>query len=114
VSTAGHALAGAGRMEDAGIIRRDFNPIENDTGDVMGWVSGIAVYLIIWWVVIFAVLPWGVQSVGDDDVVEGQERGAPKNPRILMKMAATTVVAGVIWAIVYLIIEYGGISLREI
>jgi predicted secreted protein len=79
----------------------------------MGWVSGIAVYFIIWWVVIFAVLPWGVQQAGDSDLVKGQERGAPKNPRILIKMAVTTLVAAVIWAIVYLIIEYSGISLRE-
>ena len=79
----------------------------------MGWISGIAVYFIIWWIVIFAVLPWGVQTVGDDDVVKGQDRGAPKNPRLVMKMAVTTVVAAVIWIIVYVIIEYGGISLRE-
>ena len=73
--------------------------------DEMGWISGIAVYFIIWWVVIFAVLPWGVQSAGDNDLAKGQERGAPKNPRILIKMAVTTVVAAVIWVIVYLIIE---------
>jgi predicted secreted protein len=78
----------------------------------MGWISGIAVYFIIWWVVIFAVLPWGVTSAGDQEVVQGQERGAPRNPRILTKMAVTTVVAAVIWAIVYWIIEYSGISLR--
>ena len=78
----------------------------------MGWISGIAVYFIIWWVVIFAVLPWGVTSVGDQEVVQGQERGAPRNPKILTKMAVTTVVAAVIWAIVYWIIEYSGISLR--
>ena len=79
----------------------------------MGWISGIAVYFIIWWVVIFAVLPWGVQSAGDNDLVEGQEPGAPRNPRIVTKMAVTTVVAAVVWAIVYLVIEYGGISLRD-
>ncbi|MGZ8410779.1 MAG: DUF1467 family protein [Hyphomicrobium sp.] len=79
----------------------------------MSWISGLAVYFIIWWVVIFAVLPWGVTSVGDREVVKGQERGAPRNPRILMKMAVTTVVAAAIWVLVYAIIEYGGISLRE-
>jgi predicted secreted protein len=78
----------------------------------MGLISGIAVYFIIWWVVIFAVLPWGVTSVGDQEVVQGQERGAPRNPKILTKIAVTTVVAAVIWAIVYWIIEYSGISLR--
>lgn len=78
----------------------------------MGWISGIAVYFIIWWVVIFAVLPWGAQPAGKDDLVEGQEPGAPERPRLLMKMVVTTLVAAVVWAIVYVIIEYGGISLR--
>jgi predicted secreted protein len=79
----------------------------------MGWISGIAVYFIIWWVVIFAVLPWGVTSVADHEVVQGQERGAPRNPKLLAKIAVTTVVAAVIWLIVYLLIEYSGLSLRE-
>lgn len=78
----------------------------------MGWISGLAVYFIIWWVVIFAVLPWGVQSPGRDDFIAGQEPGAPRKPRLLMKLAATTLVTAVIWVIVYLIIEYGGVSLR--
>ncbi|MGZ8410964.1 MAG: DUF1467 family protein, partial [Hyphomicrobium sp.] len=73
----------------------------------------LAVYFIIWWVVIFAVLPWGVTSAGDREVVKGQERGAPRNSRILTIMAVTTVVAAAIWVILYLIIEYGWISLRE-
>lgn len=78
----------------------------------MGWISGVAVYFIIWWVVIFAVLPWGAQPTANDDLIEGQEPGAPGKPRLLVKMVATTLVAGVVWVIVYLIIEYGGISLR--
>jgi predicted secreted protein len=78
----------------------------------MGWISGLAVYFIIWWVVIFAVLPWGVTSVSDDEVVQGQERGAPRNPTLLLRVAVTTVVAAVIWLIVYWLIEYGPFSLR--
>ena len=78
----------------------------------MGWISGLAVYFIIWWVVIFAVLPWGVTSVSDDEVVQGQERGAPRNPKLLLRIAVTTVVAAVIWLIVYWLIEYGPFSLR--
>jgi len=76
----------------------------------MGWVSGLAVYLIIWWLVLFMVLPWGVRPVDGVDVKKGQDAGAPKKPRMLIKAAATTVVAGVIWGIFYWAVETGLIA----
>ncbi len=79
----------------------------------MGWVTGIAVYVVIWWLVIFAVLPWGVRRISDDEVLRGHEGGAPERPRLGLKLAVTTVVAAVLWVIVYLIIESGVISFRE-
>jgi predicted secreted protein len=79
----------------------------------MGWTTGIAVYVVIWWVVIFMVLPWGVQSIGDNDVAKGHASGAPKRPLLLRKMAVTTVVAAILWAGFFLIIESGVISFRE-
>ena len=78
----------------------------------MGWASGIAVYLIIWWVVIFMVLPWGVRTVDDAEIVKGHASSAPKRPRILAKAAVTSLIAAVLWAIVYAIIESGVISFR--
>lgn len=78
----------------------------------MGWITGVTVYVIVWWVVLFAVLPWGVEQVGEDDVARGHAHGAPRRPRLLLKMAVTTVVAAVIWVIIDLIILYGGISFR--
>ena len=29
----------------------------------MGWVSGIVVFVIVWWIVVFAVLPFGIRSL---------------------------------------------------
>lgn len=79
----------------------------------MGWVSGIAVYVIVWWVVLFAVLPWGVQPVDASDIARGHDQGAPQKPRLVLKMAVTTVIAALIWVIIDLIIRYGGISFRD-
>ena len=45
----------------------------------MNWVTGIAVYVCIWSVVVFAVLPWGVKPA--NDLPPGADRGAPENPR---------------------------------
>jgi predicted secreted protein len=79
----------------------------------MGWTTGIAVYIVIWWVVIFMVLPWGVRTVDDSDVVKGHASSAPKRPRMLAKVIATSLLAGVVWAIFYAIIESGVISFRS-
>lgn len=80
----------------------------------MGWATGTAVYLIIWWLVIFMVLPWGAKSVIDeDDVKKGDAPGAPKKPRMVLKISITTVISGVLWGIVYTVIDSGVISFRE-
>jgi predicted secreted protein len=76
-------------------------------------VSGVAVYIIIWWLVIFLVLPWGVQTVSAEDVARGHAPSAPRRPRIRLKAAVTTLVAAVLWLIVYAVIESGVISFVE-
>ncbi len=78
----------------------------------MGWVSGIAVYIVIWWLVIFMVLPWGVQPIEPGDVEKGHAASAPLRPRMLRKMAITTAISAVLWLIVYAIIQSDLISFR--
>jgi predicted secreted protein len=69
----------------------------------MSITLGIAVYLVIWWVVLFAVLPFGVRSQHEDGpVMDGTDPGAPVAANMKLKMLFTTLVAGVLWAIVYL------------
>jgi predicted secreted protein len=78
----------------------------------LDWVTGIAVYAVIWWLVIFMVLPWGNAPVGAEDVRRGHDRGAPARPRLLIKVVATTVIAAAVWGIVYWVLDAGLISLR--
>jgi predicted secreted protein len=75
----------------------------------MSFWSGVAVYFIIWWVVLFAVLPWGVQNAHEagETVETGNEPGAPVNPRLVFKALVTTVISAIIFAIVYLAIASG-------
>lgn len=77
----------------------------------MGLVSGIAVYVVVWWVVLFAVLPWGVRA--DDRPEPGMDRGAPRQPRILLKFLVTTAVAGLVWGVIEAVILADLISFRE-
>ena len=78
----------------------------------MGWVTGTAVYFVIWWLTLFLVLPWGVHPQGDSS--EGHEAGAPTSPRVITKMAINTVVAGVFWAVVFVIDTYDLITLAPL
>ena len=75
--------------------------------------SAIAIYFIIWWLVLFLVLPWGVRNAEEagDRVEAGNEAGAPVNPRLLRKAAYTTVLATIVFAAVYATITQGWITL---
>jgi len=68
----------------------------------MSLVSTIAVYFVIWWLVLFAVLPFGVSTQEEEGRVEpGSAPSAPARPRILGKLAITSVLAAVITAALY-------------
>jgi predicted secreted protein len=68
----------------------------------MNWFTGIASFVVIWWVVVFAILPWGVRPAEDE---MGRSAGAPANPRLGLKAVITTGVAAVLWGILYLIVS---------
>jgi len=54
----------------------------------------ISMYLVIWWIVLFAILPIGVHAQSDDgNIVPGTAESAPHNPHLLPKLLGTTVVA---------------------
>lgn len=60
----------------------------------------IAVYFVMWWIVLFAVLPFGVRSQHEaGDVVPGSEPGAPVAPGLLKKALWTTLASAVLFAI---------------
>jgi len=76
----------------------------------MTWLTGIVVYVIIWWLVIFCVLPLGVKPSGVND--QGHEPGAPTNPRLGFKALLTTGISAVLWVVFYLIVTSDLISFR--
>ncbi|MFQ5564328.1 MAG: DUF1467 family protein [Parvularculaceae bacterium] len=73
------------------------------------------IYVIIWWLVFFAVLPWGVSSrwEGEDDGVKGADPGAPQAPNLKKKMIVTTGVALVFWAAAVATIVSGVVDFRR-
>ena len=77
----------------------------------MGWVTGIVVYILAWWVTLFAVLPLWVTPAEPDD--PGHAAGAPQRPRLVLKAAITTVVSALIWLGIYLLVSSPLFSFRE-
>jgi len=62
----------------------------------------IAIYVLIWWVTFFAVLPFGVRSQHESgDFVEGTDPGAPAIHRVWIKVLYTTVISAAIFAAMY-------------
>jgi predicted secreted protein len=78
----------------------------------MSWVSIAAVYLVVWWLCLFVVLPFRVRNqIDEGEWVEGSERGAPSLARLWPKLLATTLLAAV--ATVLLLWALGNPILRE-
>ena len=76
----------------------------------MGWLTGIVVYVLVWWVTLFAILPLWVTSAEPGE--PGHEAGAPRRPLLLRKLALTSIVAAVIWLGIYIVIREPWFSFR--
>jgi predicted secreted protein len=63
----------------------------------MSIVSVIAIYFVVWWIVLFAVLPFGIRTQAEEgDIVLGSAHSAPMRPLLLRKALATTIVSAII------------------
>lgn len=62
--------------------------------------TAIAIYFILWWVVLFAVLPWGVRSQQErGEVAPGTDPGAPAAHRVWMKLVWTTMISAAVFGV---------------
>lgn len=76
----------------------------------MDFVSGLVVYILLWWWVFLMSLPFGVRLPSEPEL--GHASSAPAKPMLLRKMTASTIIAGVLFVVVYLVIESGVISFQ--
>ena len=68
----------------------------------MNTTTIIAIYFLIWWITLFAVLPWGVRSQDETgEFTPGTDPGAPVKHRLLYKILWTTLIASTIFGILY-------------
>ncbi len=78
----------------------------------MSPLTGLAIYFVLWWLVLFAVLPFGTRPVADPDSQTGW-RGAPAKPQLAKKALATTLVTAIIWGLLYVAITSEFLSFRD-
>jgi predicted secreted protein len=69
--------------------------------------TAIAIYFLIWWITLFAVLPFGIRSQHEgEEFAEGTDPGAPIMARVGMKLVWTTIVASIVFAMLTAIYHY--------
>jgi predicted secreted protein len=82
----------------------------------MGGATGVAIYLTIWWTVLFAILPIGVTSYAEAGVKPpgGGDPGAPVEPKLKRKFITTTWISAVVWLVVWAVVHFKLIDLPSL
>ena len=78
----------------------------------MDIVSGIVVYILLWWWVFLMTLPFGVKA--PKNIETGHATSAPERPLIWRKVGVATIIAAIFFIIVYWVIDSGTISLDKL
>jgi predicted secreted protein len=77
--------------------------------------TALAIYFVIWWIVLFAVLPWGVHSQHEaGEMAPGTDPGAPVLPKLRSKLVWTTLVSTVVFAAWFVVYFYRLITLDQL
>ena len=76
------------------------------------WFSQAAIFLLIWFVILFAVLPWGIRQSAEP--APGHDPGAPVNPQLGRKAIITTVISMLLWGVYFYLTQILGISLLSL
>ena len=81
----------------------------------MGITGSIIVYVLIWWIIFFSVLPVGIQSNKEKfkEKIEGVDPGAPINPKIGKKFLITTLITSIIFIVIYYLVQLNLLNIRE-
>tara|TARA_B100001057_G_scaffold381682_1_gene387595 strand:- start:248 stop:502 length:255 start_codon:yes stop_codon:yes gene_type:complete len=81
----------------------------------VGITGSIIVYVLIWWIIFFSVLPIGIQSNKEKfrEKLEGVDPGAPNNPKIAKKFLITTIITSIIFIVIYYLVKFDLLNLRD-
>jgi predicted secreted protein len=78
----------------------------------MDIASFVIIFILTWWMVLFMVLPWGIEMVGAND--EGNLPAAPRHHNLKKKLLITSVIAIIVSMIIFMIVQSGIVDFRSI
>jgi len=79
----------------------------------VGITGSIIVYVLIWWIIFFAILPIDVNREKPHKI-HGEDAGSPENPKMMKKFIYCTGITSIIFMIIYLLIKYEYLNLRNL
>ena len=79
----------------------------------IGPLTMFAIYVVVWWVVLFGVLPLGTSSETHEPPTDGSQWGAPKTPNLKKKFITTTWVSFIVWLLVMFLVYIGWMPLPD-
>ena len=81
----------------------------------MSWVSGLAVYFIIWWTTLFVMIPLGLKTQDDKgDVTLGTVSSAPHGSHMGRAVLRTTIVSAIVFGVLVMLTRVFGLSFDDI
>ena len=76
--------------------------------------TGLAIiYIILWWIIFFAILPIDVER-NKTLKVEGEDPGSPENQKMLKKFIYCTGITTILFIIIFLLMKFEYLNLRNI
>ena len=79
----------------------------------MSITGSLIIYVLIWWIVFFALLPIDVNREKKGNI-RGIDAGAPENPKIIKKFVYSTLITSIIFIIIYLLVKYEYLNIRNL
>ena len=79
----------------------------------MSLTGSLIIYVLIWWIVFFALLPIDVNREKKQNI-KGIDAGAPENPKIIKKFVYSTLITSIIFIIIFLLVKYEYLNIRNL
>ena len=79
----------------------------------MSLTGSLIIYVLIWWIVFFALLPIDVNREKKQNII-GIDAGAPENPKIIKKFVYSTLINSIIFIIIFLLVKYEYLNIRNL
>ena len=79
----------------------------------MSLTGSLVIYVLIWWIVFFALLPIDVNREKKQNII-GIDAGAPENPKIIKKFVYSTLITSIIFIVIFLLVKYEYLNIRNL